>query len=144
MLILTRLYVFIAALRVSQLWRMYSLSTLMSNMATADCIHKIILSDDEQDKIFAQYLTEPDHATAQLFAVFNRSEYPEIEEFVHSKGLTFQNLNADVSDSPFLIRPLMFKDYWIIMSSNVWGTIRGTKSPSLYQNVFFFSLQIRK
>ncbi|CAC5420469.1 unnamed protein product [Mytilus coruscus] len=147
---LTNLYVRIAAIRSSMLWRMYSILTSCTKKwlsvwrmndpevsNTSDAIRNIIRKADERHKKFLLLLIEPDYNTINLLTLFNPSEQIEIASFVRSYGLEFQRL-SDVLQGEFSIKSKRSKDYGIIMSSNVFGHVWGSHTPTENQNLFRF------
>ncbi|CAC5385535.1 unnamed protein product [Mytilus coruscus] len=144
------LYVRIAAIRSSMLWRMYSILTCCQQKClgvsemndsevphTSDVIRNIIKKEDDIHKQCLLFLTEPDCNTITVLTLFNPSDNIEITTFVRSLGMEFQRL-SNVLQGEFSISSERWKDYGLIMSSNGWGSIWGSYSPTKNQNLFRF------
>ena len=134
---LTNLYVRIAAIRSSILWRMFSISTMKRVSATSDAIKNVIKNENDKHKEFLLLFIEPDETTIDLLTLFNPSEQIEVASFVRSLGLQFQQL-SDVLQGEFSIKSEKRRDYGIIMSYNFWGSVWGSHSPIGNQNLFKF------
>ncbi|XP_071149037.1 toxin CfTX-B-like [Mytilus edulis] len=146
---LVNLYVRVAAIRSSMLWRMYSILTCQQKCPwfwemydskvphTSDVIRNIIKKEDDIHKQCLLFLTEPDCDTITILTLFNPSEHIEISTFVRSLGMEFQRL-SDVLQGEFSISSERWKDYGLIMSSNGWGSMWGSYSPNENQNIFKF------
>ncbi|XP_071148951.1 toxin CfTX-B-like [Mytilus edulis] len=144
------LYVRIAVIRSSMLWRMFSVLTSCtkkwlgvwkmndSEIAnTSDAIRNTIKKEDEIHKQFLKFLTEPDYKTITLLSVFNPSEHIEISTFVRSLGMEFQRLTHYLQGT-FAIKLKRRNHFWLIMSRNVTGSMRGSLNPNKNQHLFRF------
>ncbi|XP_071148399.1 toxin CfTX-B-like [Mytilus edulis] len=147
---LINLYVRIAAIRSSMLWRMFSILTCcqkkclgvweMKNVEvahTSDVIRNIIKKEDDMHKQRLLFLTEPDCNTITILTLFNPSEHIETTTFVKSLGMEFQRLTDDLQGE-FSISSEKWVHYELIMSSNSWGSMWGSTTPIENQNLFRF------
>ncbi|CAC5388435.1 unnamed protein product [Mytilus coruscus] len=147
---LVNLYVRIAAIRSSMLWRMYSILTRCEKKClgvwemndsevahTSDVIRNIIKKEDDIHKQCLLFLTEPDCDTITVLTLFNPSEHIEITTFVESLGMEFQRL-SDVLQGEFSISSEEWKDSELAMSNNHWASMWSMCSPTENQNIFRF------
>ena len=104
---------------------------------TSDAIRNTIKKEDEIHKQFLKFLTEPDYKTITLLSVFNPSEHIEISTFVRSLGMEFQRLTHYLQGT-FAIKSKGRNHFWLIMSRNVTGSMRGSLNPNKNQHLFRF------
>ncbi|XP_063412586.1 uncharacterized protein LOC134695293 [Mytilus trossulus] len=147
---LTNLYVRIAAIRSSMLWRMYSILTSSTTTwlgmwrrndpevsNTSEAIRSVIRREYDMHKEFLLLVVVPDDKTIHFLTLFNPSENIEIASFVRSFNLEFQRLRDELQGK-FSIKSERSEDYGIIMSSNIVGSVWGSRTPTENQNFFRF------
>lgn len=127
------LYVTLAVVRSALMWEMYSVVREAPNSDwTASAIKRVAEVEQDHDKDFLQFLTNPVYTKAIFFACFNPSDWPTTMKYMTKNSLIYQRLDFLASGKHFL-RPET-RDRYMTMDG---GRILGTKTLD-DQCLFYF------
>ncbi|XP_063436108.1 toxin CrTX-A-like [Mytilus trossulus] len=133
---LIKLYICITFLRSTIVLRMRCIAHA-ADSHIASGLNNVINKEEEADRKFLKSFEQPTYNTATFFACFNPSENDLIVSYVKSKGVIFQSLKDELHGKHYSLRAVRWPKYWAVMSSNPWGTIWKTKSPSDRESLYF-------
>ena len=124
-----QLYVILAVMRTSILWKLYALIKATGNSDfTASAIQNVINAEDQHDKTFLwDVLVNPDYTQAIFFAYFNPSQLPQTHSFIKKKGIPYQRHDYLAHGFQYF-RPQQWATYYMYMKGNSIGNMAGTRT----------------